>query len=99
MSAMGIYAVTPGTPRYAIGTPHFDEMTVHVAPGKSLHIVAKGAEAGRYYIRSVRLNGVRLDRWYLLHREVVGGGELVFEMSDRPNLTQNGQKSPTLPVK
>jgi predicted alpha-1,2-mannosidase len=84
LSALGFYPVTPGTPRYSIGTPHFDEMTVHAGSGKGLHIVAHGAEAGKFYVRSVRLNGRLLDRMYLLHSEVVGGGELVFEMSDRP---------------
>ncbi|SFS18243.1 alpha-1,2-mannosidase, putative [Granulicella pectinivorans] len=84
MSALGFYPVTPGTPRYSIGTPHFDEMTVHVAGGERLHIVARGAEAGRFYVRSVTLNGRRLERMYLLHQEIVGGGELVFEMSEHP---------------
>jgi predicted alpha-1,2-mannosidase len=82
MSALGFYPVTPGTPRYSIGTPHFDDMTVYTAGGKALHIVAHGAEAGRFYVGSVTLNGKRLDRMYLLHSEIVGGGELVFEMSD-----------------
>ena len=36
------------------------------------------------FMRSVRLNGVLLHRTYLLHSEIVGGGELVFEMSDHP---------------
>jgi predicted alpha-1,2-mannosidase len=84
MSALGFYPVTPGTPRYSIGTPHFDEMTVRLGSGKRLHIVAHGAEIGKFYIRSVRLNGRLLDRRYLLHSEVIGGGELVFEMSDHP---------------
>jgi predicted alpha-1,2-mannosidase len=86
MSALGIYPVTPGTPRYSIGTPHFDDMTLHAGSGKDLHIVAHGAEGGKFYVRSVTLNGKLLDRMYLLHSEVVGGGELVFEMSDRPAL-------------
>jgi predicted alpha-1,2-mannosidase len=84
MSALGFYPVTPGTPRYSIGTPHFDEMTVRTGSGKSLHIMAHGAEAGKFYVRSVRLNGKLLNRMYLLHSEVIGGGELVFGMSDRP---------------
>ena len=86
MSALGFYPVTPGTPRYSIGTPHFDDVTVRSGGGKTLHIVARGAEEGKYYIRSVRLNGVLLHRNYLLHSEVIGGGELVFEMSDTPML-------------
>jgi predicted alpha-1,2-mannosidase len=84
MSAMGFYSVTPGTPRYSIGTPHFDEMRVRTGSGKHLHIVAHGAETGKFYVRSVRLNGGLLDRTYLLHSEILDGGELVFEMSDHP---------------
>jgi predicted alpha-1,2-mannosidase len=84
MSAMGFYAVTPGTPRYSIGTPLFDEMTVNVGHGRRLHILAKGAESGKFYVRLVRLNGVVLHRTYILHSEIMAGGELVFEMSSQP---------------
>jgi predicted alpha-1,2-mannosidase len=83
-SALGFYPVTPGTPRYSIGTPRFDEVTVQVGSGKRLHILAPGAEAGRFYVRSVTLNGRRLDRTYLLHSEIAAGGELFFEMSELP---------------
>jgi len=84
MSALGFYAVTPGTPRYSIGTPRFDETTVNLGHGRRLHILAKGAESGRFYVRSVRLNGVLLHRTFILHSEIAAGGELVFEMSDHP---------------
>jgi predicted alpha-1,2-mannosidase len=84
LSAMGIYPVTPGVPRYSLGTPHFDEMSVHTGSGKVLHIRAAGAEAGKFYVRAVRLNGVTLDRPWILHSEVMAGGDLVFEMSDSP---------------
>jgi putative alpha-1,2-mannosidase len=85
MSALGFYPVTPGVPQYAIGTPRFDDVTLSMPNGHRLHIVAKGAESGKFYIRSVRLNGVVLDRRYLLHSEIVRGGELVFEMTDHPS--------------
>ena len=84
MSALGFYSVTPGTPRYSIGTPRFDDLTVKVSHGRRLHIRAEGAESGKFYVRSVHLNGVLLHRMYLLHSEIVGGGELVFEMGDQP---------------
>jgi predicted alpha-1,2-mannosidase len=83
-SALGFYPVTPGTPRYSIGTPRFDDVTVRVGSGKTLHILAPGAESGRFYIHSVRLNGKTLDRTYILHSEIAAGGELSFEMSDKP---------------
>ena len=84
LSALGFYPVTPGAPRYFIGTPRFDETTVNVGQGRRLHILAKGAESGKFYVRSVRLNGVVLHRTFIPHSEIVAGGELVFEMSDHP---------------
>jgi len=84
LSAMGFYPVTPGVPRYSMGTPTFDDLTVHFGSGKQLHIVAAGAEAGKFYVRSVRLNGTRLDRPWILHSELLEGGELAFEMTDHP---------------
>jgi predicted alpha-1,2-mannosidase len=86
-SAMGFYPVTPGIPRYDLGTPHFDDLTLHVGSGRTLHIRAAGAEAGRFYVHSVRLNGMLIDlakRPWLLHSEILAGGDLVFEMSSTP---------------
>ncbi|HET7348005.1 MAG TPA: glycoside hydrolase domain-containing protein, partial [Acidobacteriaceae bacterium] len=34
---------------------------------------------------SVTLNGKPLDRFWLTHGEVMAGGTLVFEMTDRPS--------------
>jgi predicted alpha-1,2-mannosidase len=84
LSAMGFYPVTPGTPRYEIGTPHFDEMVLHPENGRSLHITAKGAESGAFFVKSVTLNGKRLGSMYLLQKDIVSGGDLVFEMSKEP---------------
>ena len=83
-SALGFYPVTPGTPRYQIGTPRFDRMTLHLPGGKALHIHATGAEAGAIYVRSVTLNGKPLHRWYLLHSEITNGGTLDFTMASTP---------------
>ena len=85
ISALGFYPVTPGTPRYALGTPHFDDVRLTLAGGKTLHISAVGAEAGKFYVRSVRLNGTLLDRSYILHTEIADGGDLVFEMAELPS--------------
>ncbi|MEO6816889.1 MAG: GH92 family glycosyl hydrolase [Edaphobacter sp.] len=92
MSALGFYAVTPGIDRYAIGTPRFDDVTLTLPEGKSLHILARGAETGSFYIRSAELNGVRVDRNYLRHSEIMGGGTLKFEMSRTPSASSPVKK-------
>jgi predicted alpha-1,2-mannosidase len=84
LSAMGFYPVTPGVPRYSIGTPRFDNLILRFPTGKALHIHASGAEQGKFYIKSIRLNGVLIHRTWLLHSEIVAGGNLDFEMSDLP---------------
>lgn len=85
MSALGFYSVTPGTPVYEIGTPLFGDATIRLDSGMQFHIRADGASAGKQYIRSATLNGVPFNRYWIRHSEIVAGGELVFEMSSRPN--------------
>ena len=84
LSALGFYPVTPGIARYSIGTPKFDDVTLRLPAGHPLHIHAPGAEQGRFYVKSVRLNGTLIDRPWLLHSEILGGGTLAFEMSNVP---------------
>jgi len=41
LSAMGFYEVTPGSGVYALGTPQFDEVDIHLENGKTLSIKAR----------------------------------------------------------
>jgi predicted alpha-1,2-mannosidase len=84
-SALGFYPVTPGTPRYAMGTPRFDDVTLKSGSGRVLHIRATGAEQGKFYVHAVHLNGVLLDRPWVTHAEITAGGDLDFEMSAKPD--------------
>ena len=86
MSALGFYSVTPGIPRYAIGSPLFPDSKIHLPKGKVFHIVARNASAVTPYVESASLNGKPLHRFWLTHAEIVAGGTLVFRMSAQPNL-------------
>ena len=57
---------------------------MQMGSGARLHLLARGAAAGKQYIRSVRLNGVLLQRAWLTHEELERGGELEFVMSGEP---------------
>ena len=85
MSALGFYAVNPGTPTYEIGVPKYDVATIRLDNGKMFTIRAAGTSSGKRYIQSATLNDLPLHRYWLKHTEIVGGGELVFEMSSEPN--------------
>lgn len=83
-SAMGFYPVCPGKAEYALGTPLFDSMALHMENGNTFRVVSPGAGDGLRYIKSAHLNGRPLERPFLTHAQIVSGGELVLEMSRIP---------------
>ncbi len=84
MSALGFYPVTPGVPEYEIGTPRFDDVIVNLPEGRRLHLVAKGAEAGALYIRTIQWDGEPFAGHTIPHARLMKGGELVFTMASTP---------------
>jgi predicted alpha-1,2-mannosidase len=84
-SALGFYPVTPGIPRYAIGSPLFPDAKIHLPNGKIFHIVVVRDAQRAPFIQSVTLNGKPLERFWLTHAEIVAGGTLIFHMSSQPN--------------
>ena len=87
LSAMGFYPVTPGTDVYVIGVPHFKELTLHLENQDALSIQAPELSPVNRYIQSVEYNGTLLPRSYILHEELMHGGELIFHMGPTPSLT------------
>lgn len=79
-SALGFYPVNPADGKYILGSPEVEEAWISLPGDKTFHIVAKNAAQEHLYVNSVSLNGKVLDRPYLLHEEIMEGGELVFEM-------------------
>lgn len=80
-SALGIYPVTPGSPYYALGSPNIVEATIHLENGKDLMIKAKNQSKENVFVKSITLNGKKIDGFLIHHNDLMGGGELVFEMS------------------
>lgn len=85
LSAAGLYPVTPGRPLYAIGTPLFPELRFNFENGKHFVIKARAVSSQNIYIQSATLNGKPYRHSYLLHKDLMKGGELVFEMGPQPN--------------
>lgn len=85
LSAAGFYPVTPGQPLYVIGTPLFPEVRFHLENGKSFVIKASDVSPRNIYIQSATLNGQPYRYSYLLHKDLMNGGELVFQMGPQPN--------------
>ncbi len=83
-SMMGLYPTCPGVPYYDIGTPLFDEITIHTG-SEAFTIKAENRNEVNHYIQSATLNGKPFNRAYLLHEEINKGGALVLTMGPKPN--------------
>ncbi len=84
-SAMGFYTVDPSSPNYIIGSPIFDEVTMHIGNGKDLIIEAKNNSEKNLYIQSATLNGQPWNKPWFSHADIVNGGKFVFTMGPKPN--------------
>jgi len=84
-SVMGFYPVAPGSNEYVIGTPCVDKAVINLENGKKFKIIAENLSEKNIYIKEVWLNGKSVNRSYLIHKEIVNGGELKFVMQDNPN--------------
>ena len=84
-SAMGFYPVTPGTTQYQIGSPVFDEVTIHLSNGRQFILKANHASQKNKYIQSATINGIPFNRPWLNHEEILSGKILVLEMGPKPN--------------
>jgi hypothetical protein len=85
LSASGFYPVLPGQTRYDLGTPLFKEVVFNLENGKRFLIRAPKASATNIYINSAKWNGRAHDWSYIVHEQIMSGGVLELEMSDKPN--------------
>ena len=80
-SALGFYPVDPASGSYALGTPLFPSVTLHLPGGKKLAIKAqRNGGAASPLVKRVRWNGRKVRRLAIEHSDLVKGGTLTFEM-------------------
>jgi putative alpha-1,2-mannosidase len=67
----------------------FDKVTIRLDPkytkGGTFTITARNNSADNIYIQSAQLNGKPLDRCWITHEEIVGGGTLELVLGPQPN--------------
>jgi predicted alpha-1,2-mannosidase len=89
MSAMGLYQMCPGKLVYQLTAPIFDEVRLNLDNsfynGKRFIIRAENLNNENIYIQSATLNGKSFTRSNITQEEITNGGELIFQMGDKPN--------------
>lgn len=79
-SAMGFYPVNPALGEYSLGTPLFDSCTLHLPEGRTFTITASRKSTDRHLVKSVQLNGKRVDGHTVTYADIMNGGHLHFNM-------------------
>ncbi|WP_158642878.1 GH92 family glycosyl hydrolase [Mucilaginibacter ginsenosidivorax] len=81
-SAMGIYPVCPGRPYYAIGTPLFKSVTLHL-PNRKQVTVGSNVSDTKGYVKALTVNGKPWQQLTLPHSVLIAGGSMVFDLTDK----------------
>ncbi|MGM0932858.1 MAG: GH92 family glycosyl hydrolase [Bacteroidota bacterium] len=84
-SSMGLYPFNPASAEYEIGSPVFEKSTIDLENGNRFSILAKNVSDDNIYIQSATLNGEIFNQTSISHEELLAGGELIFEMGNKPN--------------
>lgn len=79
---MGLYPVA-GQDLYILHAPLLPGVTLHL-DGGDFRIRTRGQSERNRFVRAVRLNGKDYPYSALRHRDIAGGGELVFIMGPEP---------------
>ncbi len=89
---IGLFQMNGGTeenPSYQIGSPIFDQITIHLNPsyypGKQFVIKTLQNDPANVYVNSGIWNNKSLNMLELSHDQIINGGELVLKMSNSPS--------------
>lgn len=88
-SALGFYPVNPADGRYVLGSPSVDQATIQLPDNKSFTITVYNQSKESVFVKSVSLNGEKIDRNYITHQDIMSGGQLDFEMAESNSKRKN----------
>lgn len=82
-SAMGFYPVNPCGGEYIIGAPQIERISLALPGDKTFTVVAENLSETNKYVASVSLNNKPVTDFRIHHTDIMNGGELVFQMTDK----------------
>ena len=96
-SQLGFYPVTPGSPTYNIGSPVFQNATIHLENGSEFIISTKNYAPQNKYIQSATLNGKEWNKPWFSHDDIKNGAVLELVMGDLANKSWGSDINATPP--
>jgi putative alpha-1,2-mannosidase len=84
--------VNPASGDYMVGSPLFKKMTLRLANGKILTVIAENNSDKNVYIQSATLDGKVLDKPVIRYDQIMAGATLKFAMGPSPSKWGSGWK-------
>lgn len=78
-AAMGLYPICPGVPEYALTTPAFEKITIHLASGKDFTIECNSKSKDSEETQSIIVNGRSFTNQFLQHSILSEGGKMIIQ--------------------
>ena len=83
LSSLGFYAVNPANGEFILGVPQFKKATLHLKNNKKFTINALNISSTNLFQNNPKLNNSNLSRPYIKYEEIMSGGTLNFQMTNK----------------
>lgn len=93
---LGLYPIVT-QPIYLLLSPWFDDITMDLGGGKTVHITADGLSESSYYVQDVTVNGQTWNQSWISHQDLVddSGGTIHFVLGPDPRSWDIGELPPS----
>lgn len=83
LSTLGFYPVNPANGEFVLGAPQVKKATLHLKNNKTFTIEATNFSNENMYQENAQLNNTSLSKPFITYSEIMTGGKLNFQMTDK----------------
>jgi len=83
LSSLGFYPVNPAGNEFVLGAPQLKKATLHLENGKAFTMEAMNISSENIYHDKAFLNGRRIETPFITYAQMMDGGHLKFEMTNK----------------
>jgi predicted alpha-1,2-mannosidase len=83
LSSLGFYPVNPSGNEFVLGAPQVSKAMLHQANDRTFTINAKNLSSENIYSEKAYLNGEKIENPFITYRQIMEGGNLLFEMTNK----------------
>lgn len=83
LSCLGFYPVNPSNGEFVLGAPQVEKATLHLKNNKTFTVETTNFSAENMYRENSMLNNVPLSKPIITYSEIMNGGTLKFQMTNK----------------